>query len=51
MMGDVGYTDKDGQPHDFTNDANVFPVHQITLTSYSIMAYEVTFIQNSMEAS
>ncbi len=43
MMGDVGYTDKDGQHHEFTNDANVFPVHQVTLTNYSIMAYEVTF--------
>jgi formylglycine-generating enzyme required for sulfatase activity len=43
MMGDVGYTDKDGQFHDFTNDADVFPVHQVTLTSYNIMAYEVTF--------
>ncbi len=43
MMGDIGYTDKDGQFHNFTNDANVFPVHQVTLTSYNIMAYEVTF--------
>jgi formylglycine-generating enzyme required for sulfatase activity len=43
MMGDVGYTDKDGQFHDFTNDADVFPVHQVTITSYNIMAYEVTY--------
>ncbi|MEJ2407680.1 MAG: SUMF1/EgtB/PvdO family nonheme iron enzyme [Candidatus Thiodiazotropha sp.] len=43
MMGDVGYTDKDGQFHNFTNDANVFPVHEVTLTSYNIMAYEVTY--------
>jgi len=43
MMGDVGYTDKDGQFHNFTNDANVFPVHQVTLTSYSIQAYEVAY--------
>jgi formylglycine-generating enzyme len=42
-MGDVGYTDKEGQFHNFTNDANVFPVHEVTLTSYSIMAYEVTY--------
>ncbi len=43
MMGDVGYTDKDGQFHNFTNDANVFPVHQVTLSSYSIQAYEVSY--------
>ncbi|MEJ2407643.1 MAG: hypothetical protein P8171_25965, partial [Candidatus Thiodiazotropha sp.] len=43
MMGDVGYTDKDGHFHNFTNDANVFPVHQVTLTSYSIQAYEVSY--------
>jgi formylglycine-generating enzyme len=43
MMGDVGYTDKDGQFRNFTNDANVFPVHEVKLTSYSIQAYEVTF--------
>jgi formylglycine-generating enzyme len=43
MLGDVGHTDKDGQFHDFTNDANLFPIHQVMLTSYSIMAYEVTF--------
>ncbi|MEJ2694154.1 MAG: formylglycine-generating enzyme family protein [Candidatus Thiodiazotropha sp.] len=42
-MGDVGYTDKNGEFHHFTNDADVFPVHQVTLTSYSIQAYEVTF--------
>ncbi len=43
MMGDVGYIDKDGQFRNFTNDANVFPVHQVTLSSYSIQAYEVTY--------
>jgi formylglycine-generating enzyme required for sulfatase activity len=43
MMGDVGYTDENGQFRNFTNDADVFPVHQVTLTSYSIMAYEVTY--------
>jgi len=42
-MGDVGYTDKDGQFQRFTNDADVFPVHQVTLTSYSIQAYEATY--------
>jgi len=42
-MGDVGYTDKNGQFQRFTNDADVFPVHQVTLTSYSIQAYEVTY--------
>ncbi|MEJ2456295.1 MAG: SUMF1/EgtB/PvdO family nonheme iron enzyme [Candidatus Thiodiazotropha sp.] len=43
MMGDLGFTDKDGQFHNFTNDANVFPAHQVTLSSYSIQANEVTF--------
>ncbi|MEJ2694155.1 MAG: SUMF1/EgtB/PvdO family nonheme iron enzyme, partial [Candidatus Thiodiazotropha sp.] len=42
-MGDVGYTDKNCEFHHFTNDADVFPVHQVTLTSYSIQAYEVTY--------
>jgi formylglycine-generating enzyme len=43
MMGDVGYTDEHGQFRNFTNDADVFPVHQVTLSSYSIQAYEVTY--------
>jgi formylglycine-generating enzyme required for sulfatase activity len=43
MMGDVGYTDEKGQFRNFTNDANVFPVHQVTLSNYSIQANEVTF--------
>ncbi len=43
MMGDVGYEDEAGQFHYFTNDADVHPAHSVTLSSYSIQAYEVTF--------
>ncbi|WP_428625315.1 formylglycine-generating enzyme family protein [Sedimenticola sp.] len=43
IMGDVGYTDENGQFRNFTNDANVFPEHEVTLTSYSVLAHEVTF--------
>lgn len=43
MMGDVGYVDENGIQRYFTNDPDTRPVHQVTLTSYSIQAYEVTF--------
>ena len=43
VMGDVGYTDSNGQFHNFTGDSNVYPVHDVTLTGYSIQAYETTF--------
>jgi formylglycine-generating enzyme required for sulfatase activity len=43
MMGDVGYVDENGIQRYFTNDRDTRPVHQVTLTSYSIQAYEVTF--------
>ena len=42
-MGDVGYTDEKGYHHGFTGDADTRPVHDVTLTSYSIQAYETTF--------
>ena len=42
MMGDVGYTDQNGNFRYFTGDRNTRPVHEVTLTSYSIQAYEVT---------
>ena len=42
-MGDVGYIDENGYHHDFTGDANTHPVHDVTLTSYSIQTYETTF--------
>ena len=34
QMGDVGYTDEDGDFRYFTGDADVHPVHAVTLTSY-----------------
>ncbi|MBV1920035.1 MAG: formylglycine-generating enzyme family protein [Pseudomonadales bacterium] len=43
VMGDVGYTDGNGQLRNFTGDANVYPLHDVTLTSYSIQSYETTF--------
>ena len=43
MMGDVGYTDENGVKQYFAGDADVFPVHQVTLTSYSMSALETTF--------
>jgi sulfatase modifying factor 1 len=43
MMGDVGYTDEDGIKRHFAGDADVFPVHQVTLTSYSMNSLETTF--------
>jgi sulfatase modifying factor 1 len=43
MMGDVGYTDVDGIKRHFAGDADVFPVHQVTLTSYSMNSLETTF--------
>ena len=42
VMGDVGYTDDNGRFHNFTGDSNVYPLHDVTLTSYSIQAYETT---------
>ncbi|MGR6874835.1 formylglycine-generating enzyme family protein [Pseudomonas sp. HK3] len=43
MMGDVGYIDENGDKHYFAGDADVFPVHQVTLTSYSMSSLETTF--------
>ena len=43
MMGDVGYTDENGVKRRFAGDADVFPVHQVTLTSYSMNSLETTF--------
>jgi hypothetical protein len=40
MMGDVGYTDENGVKRHFAGDADVFPVHQVTLTSYSMNSLE-----------
>jgi formylglycine-generating enzyme required for sulfatase activity len=39
----VGYTDEKGQFRNFTNDADVLPVHEVKITSYSIQAYETTY--------
>ncbi len=43
MMGDVGYIDENGVKRHFAGDADVFPVHQVTLTSYSMNSLETTF--------
>ena len=43
MMGDVGYKDSLGQHQLFDYDPNSRPVHQVTLDSYSMGRYEVTF--------
>ena len=43
QMGDVGYIDEKGRKQYFAGDADVFPVHQVTLSSYSMQAYETTF--------
>lgn len=45
MMGDVGYEDESGQFRNFGPDADAFPAHQVTLTSYSILRYEITFAE------
>jgi len=50
MMGDVGYTAEDGQHYSFGTDADALPVHQVTLTSYSILKYEITFSQYDLFA-
>jgi len=39
LMGDVGYTDENGQHRLFTNDPDCLPVHEVTLDSFSIMKY------------
>ncbi len=43
MIGDVGYVDENGQKQIFGPDADAFPVHQVTLSNYSILKYEVSF--------
>ncbi|MBN2486495.1 MAG: formylglycine-generating enzyme family protein [Bacteroidales bacterium] len=43
MMGDVGYIDSNGVHQLFTNDPDCLPVHKVTLDSFSIMKYEVSF--------
>jgi sulfatase modifying factor 1 len=43
MMGDVGYTDEHGVKRFFAPSPKVFPVHQVTLTSYSMNSLETTF--------
>jgi len=42
MMGDVGYTDENGIKRHFAGDADVFPIHQVSLTSYSMNSLETT---------
>ena len=42
-MGDVGYTDEHGVKKFFAPSPKVFPVHQVTLTSYSMNSLETTF--------
>jgi len=49
-MGDVGYTAEDGQHYSFGTDADAYPLHQVTLTSYSILKYEITFSQYDLFA-
>ena len=43
MMGDVGYIDENGVKKFFAPSPKVFPVHQVTLTSYSMNSLETTF--------
>ncbi|MCG8697357.1 MAG: formylglycine-generating enzyme family protein [Bacteroidales bacterium] len=43
MMGDEGYVDSNGVHHYFTGDRTSRPAHKVTLDSYSIMKYEITF--------
>jgi formylglycine-generating enzyme required for sulfatase activity len=42
MMGDVGYIDENGDKQFFAPSPKVFPVHKVTLTSYSMNALETT---------
>ena len=42
MMGDVGYIDENGDKQYFAGDADVFPVHRVTLSNYSMNALETT---------
>ncbi len=44
QMGDAGFTDEQGQFRYRATD-RARPVHQVTLTSYSIQAFEVTFTE------
>ena len=50
MMGDVGYEDESGQFRNFGPDADAFPAHQVTLTSYSILRYEITYAEYDLFA-
>lgn len=43
MMGDVGYVDENGQHQIFGPDADAFPVHEVTLSNYSILKFEITY--------
>ncbi len=43
MMGDVGYTDSNGVHQSFAGDRECQPAHAVTLDSYSIQKYEVTY--------
>ena len=43
MMGDVGYINENGYKQFFAPSPKVFPVHQVTLTSYSMNSLESTF--------
>ena len=43
MMGDVGYINENGYKQFFAPSPKVFPVHQVTLTSYSMNSLETTF--------
>jgi formylglycine-generating enzyme required for sulfatase activity len=42
-MGDVGYTDTNGQHQLFSRGGNNTVLRQVTLSSYSALKYEVTF--------
>ncbi len=42
MLGDVGY-DSAGVHYNFNRNPNARPAHQVTLDSYSIQKYEVTY--------
>ena len=43
MMGDAGYTNPQGEFSYFSGGDRNKPAHQVTLSSYSIQAYETTF--------
>ena len=50
MMGDVGYVDENGQHQIFGPDADAFPVHEVTLSNYSILKHEITYAEYDLFA-